>query len=94
VLPVAEQLQGNHEANVISPWQVLVWRLDFVDKRMDRLDERFDRLAERVDEGFPAVRSDIQFLNGRFDGSKQNYLVLQLTSVLGFVAILVSIWLL
>lgn len=131
---------GKQEAATVSPWEVLLWKLDSLDKRVegmdqrlnrrmdrmdersdrleqraDRLEQRFDRLEQRFDRLEQRLSGEISGLRGEVHadmaalrgwagdeiaslrqevrGTRASFTVLELTAVLGFVAVLVSIWL-
>jgi len=128
-----KQQDKQQEAPGLSPWDVLVWKLDSLDKRLDGLDQglnrriealdqglnrRIDRLEERTDREFTALRGEIGGLHGQMGdlrgemgglrgemgglrgefhqelrSTRHSFVILELTAVLGFLAMLVSIWL-
>jgi len=108
-----KQQDKQQEAPGLSPWDVLVWKLDSLDKRLDGLDQglnrriealdqglnrRIDRLEERTDREFTALRGEMGGLRGELHqglrSTRHSFVILELTAVLGFLAMLVSIWLL
>ncbi|HCC32683.1 MAG TPA: hypothetical protein DEQ28_02095 [Clostridiales bacterium] len=66
----------------LSPWDVLFWKLD----------ERINRLEERTDRELTALRGEIGGLHQELRGTRHSSGVRQLTTVLGFLAVLVSFW--
>lgn len=103
----------------LSAWDVLIWKLDALDKRFDTMaqetDKRLDAMTQGIDKRLDAMMQGIdrrldtidQGINRRLDhvetrmdrldeevrGARQSFTILQFTAVLGFTAMLVSIWL-
>lgn len=77
------------EAPSLSPWDVLIWKLDALDKRFDRLEERTEIAALRGEMG--SLRGE---MHQEFRGARHSFAVLELTVVLGFLTMLISLWLL
>ncbi|HSW10528.1 MAG TPA: hypothetical protein VLK32_06460 [Bacillota bacterium] len=107
VLSMASEVKPQ-EAPSLSPWDVLIWKLDALDKRLDAMDqglnrridqlgERMDRLEARMDREFASLRGEIGGLRGEMQqdlrGARHSFAVLQLTTTLGLIAVLVSFWL-
>jgi len=128
------------ESVAVSPWELVVWKLDQVEKefhkvadRVELVGERIDRVREEMRRELSALREDVrrevaevrEGLRREVTGvreevagvrdefrrevtgireevsearreianTRQSFTVLELTAVLGFLAVLISIWL-
>jgi hypothetical protein len=92
----------------LSPWDVLVWKVDSLDKRLDAMaqgiEKRLDAMTQGIEKRLDAIEQGLNRrldrVEGRIDrleeelrGTRQSFVILQFTAVLGFTAMLVSIWL-
>ena len=68
-----------HDFPSVNPWDVLIWKLDSIERQVTRLEERMSTLDQRMGS-----------LEGR---TFHSYLVLQWTAILGFAAVIASIFL-
>ena len=73
----------------VSPWDVLIWKLDSIDRQIQKLDQRVDTLENKLDQRLNGVEQRIGSLESR---TSQNYLILQWTAILGFIAVIASIF--
>jgi len=87
---VAEEVR-RQEFPGVSPWDVLVWKLDSIEKQIAKVEQRMDRLEQRIDR-----------LEHRFDGLDQriggldsrtvhSYTMLQWTAIIGFLAVIAAL---
>lgn len=66
----------------VSPWDVLVWKLDSIERQIQKLDQRIDGLENKVEQRISSLEQR----------TSQNYLVLQWTAIIGFIAVIASIF--
>jgi hypothetical protein len=71
----------------LSPWDVLVWKVDSLDKRLDVIEQGLNRRLDRVEGRMDRLEEELR-------GTRQSVMILQFTAVLGFTAMLVSMWVL
>ncbi|HSW09772.1 MAG TPA: hypothetical protein VLK32_02590 [Bacillota bacterium] len=81
------------EAASLSPWGVLIWKLDALDKRLDAMNRGFNRRFVQLEARVDRLESRVDRLAEDGRSNRQSYVVLQLTTVLGFLAMLNSFWL-
>lgn len=67
----------------VSPWDVLVWKLDSIERQIQKLDQRIDSLENKFEQRISSLEQR----------TSQNYLALQWTAVIGFIAVIASIFL-
>lgn len=81
----------------LSAWDGLVWKLDALDKRFDAMAQGIDKRLDAIDQGLnrrlDRVEARIDRLEEELRSTRQSFVILQFTAVLGFTVMLVSIWL-
>lgn len=68
----------------VNPWDVLVWKLDSIERQIQKLDQRIDGLENKFE----------QRISNLEQRTSQSYVVLQWTAIIGFITVIVSIFLL
>ncbi|MGB9848848.1 MAG: hypothetical protein ACPLSY_03340 [Moorellaceae bacterium] len=92
----------------LSPWDILVAKLNLIEKGLENLERQIVKLEQRVEreisnlhEEIKDTKSNVRSLEQRFDGFEQwfvdraknerhNFLVLEITMILGFLTILLT----
>lgn len=76
------------EFHRVSPWDVLIWKLDSLEKYVQReisdLRREMGDLRQEIAELRREVREEMK-------GTRQSYVILEWTAILGFVTIIVTI---
>lgn len=60
----------------VNPWDVLVWKLDSIERQIQKLDQRIDGLENKFEQRISSLEQR----------TSQSYVVLQWTAIIGFMA--------
>ncbi|SMB99400.1 hypothetical protein SAMN00808754_2886 [Thermanaeromonas toyohensis ToBE] len=84
------------EFHRVSPWDVLIWKLDSLEKYVQREISDLRREMGDLRREMGDLRQEIVELRREvreeMKGTRQSYAVLEWTAILGFVAIIVTIF--
>ena len=93
----------------LSPWDILVHKLNLIEKGQEnlerqvlRLEQRFEREINGLREEVKEIKNDVRKVEERLDrfdqwlldrakNERHNFLVLELTMILGFIAVIITV---
>lgn len=90
MLAVSEEAKGAEFPGRLNPWDLLVWKLDSIENYIQREIGDLRREVGGVKQEITELRQE---LREEIRGTRRSYAVLELTAVLGFIAVIVAVFL-